>query len=131
MTKKTREAEGVSNKINELKPTCCIRIKFAVTGSWGTSDELQFRHLCEERIDHALKQADAGFCDGGGFGAGEMEIFNYVHDESIGSRIIKSVLIDMGLIYPTITCHPDIFDDDEQWHTISDGHTALNQEGGK
>ena len=103
-------------------PNYIIQVKFAVTGEFGTDDELEFRHLCEERIDHALKQAGFGYCDGGGFGGGDMEIFNYVHTVLHGSHIIKTVLDDMGLIYPTITwAHKDKL----EWHKISDGHTAL------
>ncbi len=66
-------------------------IEFPVNGH-GTIDDLEKRHLLEQKMDEILGWTGLGYCDGGSMGSGTMEVFCIVVDFKIAENVIKQSL---------------------------------------
>ena len=104
----------------------CIRME--LPGRWGGRDDLATRHLLEDELDAALREAEVGWCDGGSIGSGWMEIFCYsneVRHEGLG--VIKEVMRRHELLGGCTIDVTDLTMDDPQavvlWPDAATRHT--------
>lgn len=74
-----------------------VQYKISEDG-FGTESDLNKRHEIEDELDELLMKTGNGECDGGESGSGIMNIFCYVVDSDIASRVIINALTEKGWI---------------------------------
>lgn len=82
---------------NEYPHTVVIQFKLS-DSTFGSSDELEWRHQLERNFGGILELFKFGNCDGGQSGAGSMELFFNVNDIERSTGLLIDILTDLEWI---------------------------------
>ncbi len=75
----------------EFEQHYTLLIEYAIDGM-GNNDDLEKRHLLEERMNETLGWTGLGHCDGGSIGSGTMEVCSFVVDFETAKNVIEEDL---------------------------------------
>jgi hypothetical protein len=76
-------------------------IQYPLDG-WGIPADIEKRHAVEAVADYCLKSTGNGYCDGGDFGSGTMNVFCKVVDSQAAGSAVKDALKEYGVLTDAI-----------------------------